>query len=147
MVLIAGQSVGQLGADLSADGSPVLVNLSASDSQAVLKAQAGTSLSVYGLHGLRLGGVTVADGNGLHGDARIYALEDILNGTVPGQAARARNAWLGTLSGGIGVAQPLLTDLSGYLIALAQGPWRSASWARMTWRWRTWNRATATRSA
>lgn len=149
MVLIAGQSVGQLGADLSADGSPVLVNLSASDSQAVLKAQAGTSLNVYGLHGLRLGGVTVADGNGLRGDARIYALEDILNGTAPGQAAlTARNAWLGTLSGGIGgAAQPLLTDLSGYLIALAQGPWRSASWARMTWRWRTWNRATATRSA
>ena len=149
VVLIAGQSVGQLGADLSADGSPVLVNLSASDSQAVLKAQAGTSLNVYGLHGLRLGGVTVADGNGLRGDARIYALEDILNGTAPGQAAlTARNAWLGTLSGGIGgAAQPLLTDLSGYLIALAQGPWRSASWARMTWRWRTWNRATATRSA
>ena len=63
----------------------MLVNLSASDSQAVLKAQAGTSLNVYGLHGLRLGGVTVADGNGLRGDARIYALEDILNGTAPGQ--------------------------------------------------------------
>ena len=125
--LIAGQSVGQLGADLSATGRPCW---SICRPAIVGRAGAGRNQPerlwpAWPAPGRR-------DGGGRQWPARRradYALEDILNGTAPGRAAlTARNAWLGTLSGGIGgAAQPLLTDLSGYLIALARGPWRSAS--------------------
>ncbi|CAJ49553.1 putative secreted calcium-binding protein, partial [Bordetella avium 197N] len=123
VVLIAGHAVGQLGSDLSQEGSPLLVDLPSGDAAALLKAQAGSSLNVYGMQSLRLGGVEVMDSQGQRGDARLYALVDIVNGTTAGQAAlTAGNAWLGALAGRIGgVGQPLRTDLSGYLMASAQG--------------------------
>ncbi|MGH8816015.1 MAG: hypothetical protein ACREX5_05430, partial [Achromobacter pestifer] len=123
IALIAGKSVGQLGSDVSQQGTPLLVSVSAADTQATVRAEATTGVNLYGMHGLRLGGIDVVDANGVRGDARIYALDSILNGTPAGQAAiTARNVWLETLSGTIGTAgSPLLTDMSGYLVASALG--------------------------
>ncbi|MGE8672033.1 MAG: beta strand repeat-containing protein [Achromobacter kerstersii] len=123
MALIAGQSVGQMGADVSQEGTPLLVSVSATDTQATVRASATQGVNLYSMHGLRLGGIDVVDAGGVRGDVRIYALDAILNGTASGQAAiTARNVWLETLSGTIGeLGSPLLTDMSGYLVASALG--------------------------
>ncbi len=64
VVLIAGRSVGLPGADVSQEGTPLLVSMSEGDSGALLKAQAGTGLNIYGMHSLRLGGIEVATAMG-----------------------------------------------------------------------------------
>lgn len=123
VVLIAGQAVGALGADLSQAGQPILLNIAPNDAQARVRAQAAAGINLYGLHSLRLAGLEALDGNGQRGDVRVEALDGLFNGTAAGQAAiTARHAWLGSLNGAIGAAgQPLAVDLSGSLGASAWG--------------------------